>query len=119
MPQHFVESCIEGQVRIRAFIDNGYIHIDGDGDPDSGLDLVFRGCEEGLEPEVLHDPLEEDFDMPAAFVEQGDAHGKQHNVIGQEGQMLFLLGVNVFHQAKVVGIVLQEERGDQQDGLVI
>jgi len=113
-----LQNCVKGQVQIQSLFDDGNEHIDGDRDPDLGLDGVFRGSEEGFDPQVLLDPLEEGFDLPSAFVEQRDAHGRQNKVIGQKDQMFFLLGVKVLYPAKLVGIAFQGKGAEQLDGLV-
>ena len=37
--------------------------MDGEGDPDLCLDCILGGAEEGLDAEMLLDPLEEQFDL--------------------------------------------------------
>lgn len=47
--------------------------INRDRDPDLGLHSVLAGAEEGLDPQVLLDPFEEQSDLPAGFVDLGDS----------------------------------------------
>ena len=45
--------------------------VDGDGNPDLCLDRILGGAEEGLDPQVLFDPFEKQFDLPAATIQVG------------------------------------------------
>ena len=54
---------------IEFFLKDGDQHVDADGDPDLGLDRVLGGPEERLDAQVLLDPFEEQFHLPAASVE--------------------------------------------------
>ena len=42
---------------------------------------------------MLLDPLEEEFHLPAAFVERADGGGRKREVVGDEDQRLAGLGV--------------------------
>ena len=52
--------------------DDGHEHIDGNGDPDWSLHGVLAGALECLDSQVLLDPFEEQFHLPAAFVNLRD-----------------------------------------------
>lgn len=54
------------------------------GGDDLQLDGVFRGSQELLDPEVLLDPLEEQFDLPAGLVEIGDFDGWSDKIVGED-----------------------------------
>jgi hypothetical protein len=56
--------------------------LNGPGGPDLRLDSIFRGAEERLDPQVLFDPFEEEFDLPAVFIKLGNCHGRQCEIIG-------------------------------------
>ena len=47
--------------------------VDANGNPYLGFDGIFTRPEEGLNPQVLFNPLEEQFDVPTAFVERGNS----------------------------------------------
>src|SRR5690242_13622032 len=51
---------------------------------DLELDGIFRGSQELLDPEVLLDPLEEQFDLPPGLVEIGDFDGGCGEIIGED-----------------------------------
>src|ERR1039458_5082517 len=80
-------------------------HINADRNPDLGLDGVVGRAEEVLDAQVLLDPLEKQFHLPAAFVELGNEEGRQVEVIGQEHQDLPGLRVFIANPAQAVGIV--------------
>jgi hypothetical protein len=52
--------------------DDGDQDVHRDGDPDLGLEGVLGGAVEGLDPQVLLDPFEEEFDLPPTFVQLGN-----------------------------------------------
>ncbi len=72
-----LENCVETGLEIEALLDDGDEHVDRGGDPDLGFDGVLGGAEEAFDLEVLLDPFEEEFDLPAAFVEPGDSARRQ------------------------------------------
>ena len=49
-----------------------------------GFDGTLGGTEEGLDAEMLLDPLEEKLDLPTTPVEFGDGEGRRGEVVGQE-----------------------------------
>ena len=62
------------------FFDDGDQHIGGDSAPDLRLDGVLAGAEKALDAQVLFDPFEEEFDLPAAAIKLGDTvSGVQRN----------------------------------------
>ena len=73
---------------MQAFPDDGDEDINRDSNPDLCLDGVLRVTEEGLDAQVLLDPFEEQFDLPAAAVQFGDGERRQDEVVGEEDQRL-------------------------------
>jgi len=92
--------------------------VGGDGDPDLGLDGVLGGSIERLDAQVLLDPFEEEFDLPAGFVELGDGQRGQIELVGQENQALVDLGVEVTDAPELVRVILGGQGAGQQDRLV-
>ena len=45
-------------------------YLDTDRGPDLGFDGILRGAVEGFDAQVLFDPFEEQFDLPAAVRSQ-------------------------------------------------
>ena len=68
--------------------DDGDEHVGGDGTPDLSLDRVLAGSQESLDAKVLLDPLEEQFDLPAALVQGRNGQGRQGRIVGQKHQRL-------------------------------
>ena len=78
-PEDFVEAL--GQTEL--LFQDGDLDIDADGNPNLGFDGVGRRADEPLDPQMLFDPLEEQFYLPTALVYQGDGQCRQNEVVGQ------------------------------------
>jgi hypothetical protein len=63
---------VEAGFKSKSFPHDGDEDIDRDGDPDLGHDGILAGADEGLDAQVLFDPLEEEFDLPALLVDLRD-----------------------------------------------
>jgi len=92
--------------------------VDAHRDPDLGLDRVGRRAEEGFDPKVLLDPLEEQFHLPAGFVQPSDRQRVEREAIGQQHQTLAGVRVGVADAAQAIGVVLGRLDAAQRDGLV-
>ena len=77
------------------FTADGEQHVDADGDPDLGLHGILGGAEEAFDTEVLLDPFEEKFDLPAVAIELGNGEGGQLEVVGEEDEFALVFGVGV------------------------
>src|SRR3970040_2673687 len=82
-----LENCVEAQVQVQVLPDDGDQDVDRDGDPHLRLHGVLRGPEERLDPELLLDPPEEELDLPALLVQQGDAFRGKGKLVGEEDQV--------------------------------
>ena len=69
--------------------------VNGEGDPHLNLDSVLRGAVKSLDAQVLFDPAEEQFHLPALTIELGDGQGGQEKIVGEEYQLQILLGVEI------------------------
>ena len=67
-------------------------------DPDLRSDGVFAGSEEALDLEILLDPLEKEFDLPAALVNRGNSRSSKIEIVGNEAIGLLRLLVQKLHQ---------------------
>lgn len=103
---------------MRRFFDDGDEQVDGDGDPDLGFDGVLGIAEKAFDAEVLFDPPEEQFDLPAAFVEGTDGGCRELEVIGEEHQGFGGCGVLESDAAQVLPIVLSGIESMERGGLV-
>jgi hypothetical protein len=77
------------------FFDNSYQDINTDGDPDLSFDGVLRNSEKGFDTQVLFDPLEEEFDLPAALIESGNLSRGQQEIVGQKNQTVRVLKIPI------------------------
>ena len=109
---------MERGVQLQSFSDDGDEDVDRDGDPNLGLDRVLAGAEEGLDAEVLLDPFEEQFDLPALFVNLRDRQRGQDEVVGQELQLPAGFGVAVADAAQLVRIRRSRLERGQDDRLI-
>ena len=109
---------VKGSLDAEALADDRHEDINRDRDPDLGLHGVLAGAEEGLDPQVLLDPFEEQLDLPAAFVDLGDGKRGQREVIGQELESLAGLLIQECHAPKRFGIDLRRAEGRQDDRVI-
>ena len=60
---------------------------------------VGRGAVKGFYAQMLLDPFEEEFDLPAAAIELGDGQRRHGEVVGQKDQRLarFWIAIAVRH----------------------
>ena len=58
--------------------------------PDLDLQGVGSGADEGLDAQVLPERLEEQLDLPAAFVDLGDGGGGEVTMVGEKDQSALL-----------------------------
>lgn len=89
-----------------------------DGDPDLRLDGVLRRAEEGLDPQMLLDPLEEEFHLPAAAIEFGHGQRRQREVVGEKDEGLGRLGILETNAAQRRLELLTGVEAGQEDGLI-
>ena len=78
-------------VQIQGLLHDGHEYINGDGDPDLSLDSVFGSTIKSLDSEMLLDPFEKQFHLPAAAIQIGNRSGWQHKVVGQKHKCFFVL----------------------------
>ena len=103
---------------MQPLLDDGYQDVDRDRDPHLRLHGVLGGSEERLDPQVLLDPPEEEFDLPSLLVEQRDALRGKGEIVGQENQLLLVLDVEESDATEFVGVMLGRVDARQHDGLV-
>jgi len=71
-----------------------------------------------LDAQVLLDPFEKQFHLPAAFVQHSDGQGWQACVVGQEDQSLLSFGIFEPDTTQVFGVVLGDLVPTQCNGLI-
>lgn len=99
-------------------IETGHHQVNADCDPYLGSHRVLAGAEECFDAEVLLDPLEEQFDLPAPFVDGRDDLRGQIEVIGQKDQTLTGLGIEEANTPEFPRVVPLAFVSAQSDGLV-
>ena len=85
---------------MQTFFQNGDEQINGNGDPDLGANGVGPGAVKGFDAQMLLDPFEEEFDLPAATIELGDGQRRNGEVVGQKDQRLAGLGIAIADAAQ-------------------
>jgi hypothetical protein len=70
-----------------------------------GFDRVLGGAVEALDPQMLLDPFEEQFHLPATLVQSADSQRRQLSVVGQEDQILARFEIAVADTPQMFGIV--------------
>lgn len=83
-----------------------------------GFHCVLGGAVEGLDTQVLFDPFEEQFDLPATAVELSYRLCRQGKIVAEEDQMFTGLRVGEFDATELVGIVFGGIEAGEDDGLV-
>ena len=73
---------------MKLLFDDGNEHVGRHGAPDLRLHRILAGAQKALDAQVLLDPLEEQLDLPAIFVQGRNAQRWQTGVVGQEHQRL-------------------------------
>ena len=91
---------------MKLLFDDGDQHVGHYSAPDLGLHRVLAGAQKALDAQVLFDPLEEQFDLPATLVERADRERWQRGVVGQEDQRFARLRVLEWNAPQMLRIGL-------------
>lgn len=100
--QDFVETSVEFQF----FLDNSGENINTYCNPDLGFHCILGGSIKGFDSKVLFDPLEEEFHLPAAFVQLGNGQRVEHKIVCQEYESFGRYDIEIADPAKGIGIFL-------------
>jgi hypothetical protein len=95
-----LQKSVKRDLERQALLDDRGEDVDRDGDPDLSLNGVLRSPIERLDPKVLLDPSEEQFDLPAEFIKQSDGQCGQSEVVRQERQVAIVVPVVVPYAAE-------------------
>ena len=74
--------------QMQAFLGNGNQHVSADCNPDLRLDGALVGAIKRLDAQVLLDPFEKQFDLPALAVQVCNQLGLESEVVGQKSYSL-------------------------------
>ncbi len=75
--------------------------------PDLGLDGVFAVAQKLLDTQMLFDPFEEQFDLPAVLAERCNSQGWQYKIVGQKYQSPAALGVFESDAPQVLWVIVR------------
>ena len=67
---------------------------------------VWAGAIKGFDAEMLLDPFEEQFDLPAAAIQLGDGPSRDGEVVGEEDQRLAGMGITIANTPQRVRIIV-------------
>jgi len=101
----------------KTFFGNGDQHVSADCDPDLRLDRVLGSTKKCLDPQVLLDPFEEQFDLPALPIQLCNQFGFESKVVGQKHHAFAGLVLD-HHTAQRDRIVLAGIENRQYAGLI-
>ena len=87
--------------QMQSFLGNGDQHVSADGDPDLRFGRVLVGAIKRLDAQVLLDPFEEQFDLPALSIQVRYQLGFERKVVGQKSYSLS--SVVLYHHASQCG----------------
>ena len=99
-------------------IETGHHQVNADCDPDLSSHSVLGCAKKCFDTQVLFDPLEEQFDLPAAFVNGRDRLCWQVEVIRQEDQALSSLGIKEADTSEFFRVVSFTFVSAQPNGLI-
>ena len=85
--------------QMQSFLGNGDQHVSADRDPDLRLDRVLVGAIKRLDAQVLLDPFEKQFDLPALAVQVCNQLGLESEIVGQKSYSLSSV-VRIFKTSK-------------------
>ena len=103
---------------MKFLFDNGNQNVSRHGTPDLRFDGVLAVAQELLDAQVLFDPFEEQFDLPAVLVQGSDRQWRQHEVVGQKDQCLVGYRILVANAPQVLGVMLRGIKPVEQDRLI-
>ena len=83
-----MEDFGEASFDLQFLFDNSNEHVNADCDPDLGPHGARRRAIKGFNSQMLFDPFEEQFDLPAALVELRDRQHRQHKVVRQKDKFV-------------------------------
>ena len=84
---------------IKALLKNGDQHINGNSDPNLAFDSIFRSPKKRFDPQMLLDPFEKKFDLPAVTIQISHSLCRNDKVVGQKIEGPAGLCIVVFNSA--------------------
>src|SRR5208282_584259 len=103
---------------MQTFFQNGDEQVNGDGAPDLGAQGVGAGAVKGFDAQMLLEPFEEQFDLPAAMIKLNNRQSGCGEVVGQEDQRQAGFGIAIADASQGIGIMALGVKAGGQHGLV-
>ena len=113
-----LQNIVERELQACPFPDDRDKGVNCDGRPDLRSDRVLRCPVKRFDLQILFDPAEEQFHLPAERVEFGDRQSGQEKVVRQENQVTIVFPIVEPHPTKRLGILGLGFRTGQDDRLV-
>jgi hypothetical protein len=113
-----LQDFAEAPFALEFLANDGYQHVHADGDPYLGLHRVLACAVERFDAQVLFDPFEEQFHLPAALVQPGNGQGGQIEVVRQEHQATVVFRVVKDDATQGGGVQACRFQPRQDDGLI-
>lgn len=107
-----------GSLQFQFLPGNHHQHISAGRNPYLGLDGVGTGAKKALDAQILFNPFEEQFHLPAAFVELGDGGSGQREVVAQKDQCVAGSGVDKTDSPQGLRIEPVRQGAAQANGLI-
>ena len=83
-------------LQIKTFTNDGNKNVSGNGNPYLSFNRIFGSAVEGLDSQMLFDPFEKQFDLPATLVKVGNRQCGKKKVVGQKTKLFCSLCGAVF-----------------------
>ena len=103
---------------MQTFFQDGDEQINGDGAPDLSAHRVGAGAIKSFDAQMLLDPFEEQFDLPAAPIQLRDGQSRHGEVVGQEDEGFTGEGIAITDATQRVGIIVLGLQAGHHDGLI-
>src|SRR2546425_9082684 len=103
---------------MQTLFENRHQQVNRNRDPDLGAHGVLAGAVEGFDAQMLFDPFEEQFDMPATMIKLRNRQCGHGEVVGQKDQRLASLGIAIADAAQRLRVSLLGVETAQHHGLV-
>ena len=101
-----MQNGVEARIQPEPLFQNGDQHINRDGDPDLGFDRVLGCAIECLDSQMLLDPFEEEFHLPATPIQFCDGLCRKQKVVAKERQMFLGLRIDKTDASQFLRVIL-------------
>jgi len=103
---------------MQTFFQNGDEQVNGDGTPDLGAHRVGRRAIKGFDAQMLLDPFEEEFNLPASAIELGNSQRWDGKIVSQEDEGFAGFGIAIADASQRGGIIVLGLQAGHHDSLI-